>query len=142
MCTGPKGGNCYRVLLGKSEYFQSRKEYLRTLVCFLDSLLYVVYTSGVLLLIVAAYLLCVGIGYPFVSIGEKEDKSAAIIWVSGFGVGGLILIFLGAVIFFSYIAYIECHKYVTSEDFLVTEGEKYERVNQTESELSSLEQIQ
>lgn len=133
MCQRLPGRNWYRIALGKEEWFQSRKEYLRTLLCFLDCLLFVLYLIGIAIAIVLVYLLCVGIGYPII---RKTANEPVDIWLVGAFFGLLILLVISVCTAFIIICF-----QGQSEDFLLPH-KTYERVNQTESEFSSSIQIQ
>lgn len=143
------GRNCYRHCLGKSEWFQPRKEYLRALLFFLDSLLLLLYSIGVIIAGGGVYLICVGIGYPII---KTEADKPVVVWAVGPFFGFLILscVALASVVIVAIIGscfekqYKQFMAYINSEEYLLPE-KTYERVddtNQTESELSSSIQIQ
>lgn len=150
MCQKLPGRSCYRHCLGKSEWFQPRKEYLRALLFFLDSLLLFFYLIGFVILGGCIYLLCVGIGYPLI----RSNADTLDVWVVGPFFGLLILscVALAGVVIIAIMGscfseqYKQFMAYINSEEYLLPDR-VYERVedpsaNQTESELSSSIQIQ
>lgn len=121
MCIKGGGGNCYRVLLGKNEWFQSRKDCLRCTLCFLDFLLYLSYLLSLLCTIGFLYFACVGLGYPLMLIIIQEpeyNKSPRFIWGVGFCIG---FFFLGLIVMLAFIFWKTCPSilgYISSEEYI------------------------
>lgn len=150
MCQKTPCGDCYRIRLGKCEWLRSREGCHRALLCFLDSLLCLVYIAIVLVIACAAYLLCVGIGYPVMKKTNHGEVSAGDVWGLGFTLGVAISVGFMLVILFVWCICYEIRNCVQRDDYLLPceKPTNYNKVsstvpviNETEVTLSSSVEI-
>lgn len=130
MCLKTPGRNYFRVLLSKNEWFQSRKEVLRCTLCSIDFLLLLFWLLIILLALFIVYLACTGLGYAILKEAQKpKELGNGEIWGLGFVTGFFVIfgtVFTGCVL---YLVSLDCRKHITSEEFLLPEGE-YEKVGE------------
>ena len=135
MCLFPKAWprDHYTRFLQQNEWVRQRRRCHLCSVLMLDALLYAFYVAAGSALALLFYLLCVLVGYNFLSVVAESNgrrnvtMSAGEIWGAGFGLGLLPVMIVAAVVYG--LVRLCCHLpgHITSERFLQPSSTHEER---------------